>query len=176
MFWRRFCVDRTASAPVKAELMDTVDNSDFRQLRSQIESYPRLCGYYLIDLISVVDLAEEELDESDMLSRAFQHLDDQEWPAVRPTDHTWLDYRVERKIARAHTIEALVGGAAIGHTRKAMPSAKAEEFFDRFEEFFGPERHYYVGMGLGDQAYTFQSGVGIADGHLVGLLGIVDGD
>jgi hypothetical protein len=155
-----------------------LNSQEFRQLKAEIESYSRLCGYYLIDLVALPEVLGNEVEHDSFLDKVFQHFDDQEWPPPneRPTDQMWADYTQDRDSATNHVIEALVGGSSIGHTSVTIPPKKALELWCRFESLFSPSRRYYIGMGLGNSQYVFLYGAAIVDEHQAGLLWIVEND
>jgi hypothetical protein len=156
----------------------TIANQEFVELKAEIESYPRLCGHYLVDLIAIPGLPEGGVDREMFLKELFQYFDDHEWPppSGRATDQSWDDYQCDRDVATAHVVEALVGGRSIGHTDETMSHAKALEFWYRFEALLEEPRHYYTGMGLGDQEQVFLYGAVIVGSDAAGLLWIAESD
>lgn len=152
--------------------------SSFEALAKEIQSHPRLCGYYLIRLIDLTspdvtfDSPEQRLDA------IFQDLDDQAWrPAEeRPTDQLWSDYAVGAEAAKSHAIASLIGGQEIGHTRPTISRDLAVEFWCRFDAEFDQPKRYYTAHGLGDSEYVFQHGVVIVSETRAGVLGVIEND
>jgi len=104
----------------------TMSTDAFLTLKRELESYPRLAGYYLIKMIDITDLRSSNLSAEQIAEAAFQQLDDRQWPPadVRPTDQTWSDYIVDRETAARETVAALVGGPGIGHTANTIHPQK----------------------------------------------------
>ena len=50
------------------------------------------------------------------------------------------------------------------------------QLFERFESFFGLERQYYIGMGLGNPDYVFQHGFALCDATRIGVLCVAEND
>lgn len=149
----------------------------FIELKGKVLSYPRLCGYYIIDLVSIENIRCDSYEK--LLDNLFEYFDDTVWvPAEdRPSDQTWEnDYVVERDVARNHIIEALVGGHSIGHTVDTVPGDLAEDIFEVFDSLFSKKKKYYMGMGLGKPEYVFQQGIAIVDNKKAGIIWIVEND
>lgn len=156
----------------------TSKSPEFAELKAEVESYPRLSGYYIIDLVAIPGFPDHDADRENLLDELFQHFDDRDWPPPRdrPTDQTWDDYERDRQVAADHAVEALIGGPQIGHTAFTIGPAKALEFWNRFESLFSEPRHYYTGMGFGDPEHVFLHGAVIIDNHKAGILWIVESD
>lgn len=151
---------------------------DFRRLMLDIELHPRLCGHYIVGLVELDATETANTSREEILDSVFQHFDPSTWPPrqQRPQDQQWQDYRCSRQDARSHTVQALIGGRFIGHTEPAMDEATAVQLFERFETFFGPQRQYYLGMGLGEQKYTYQHGCAVGDDARLGVFCIAESD
>ncbi|MCA9270848.1 MAG: hypothetical protein KDA41_20350, partial [Planctomycetales bacterium] len=91
-------------------------------------------------------------------------------------DQTWDDYERDRVTATDHVVDALVGGGGIGHTRESISPPLARNFWLRFEAFITEPRHYYIGMGLGNQDRVFLHGAVIVGRDVAGLLWIAEDD
>lgn len=156
----------------------TLDNKAFKCLKSEIENHPRMCGYYIINIVGISNFPLDAQERGSLLNEVFEHFDDQQWPPIYEdqSEQTWDDHEVEREKARSHLIEALIGGNSIGHTIDTIPSTLAKEFWNRFESLFADSRRYYMSMGLGDPAYVFLRGVAIVDNDKAGIISIVEGD
>ena len=117
-------------------------------------------------------------NEERSLTTAFEALDDQTWtpPELRPKDQLWVDYEVDEAKARAHAIEALVGGAAVGHSRDTVPQSDASAIWKRFRALFALEARFFLGLGFGDSAYVFQQGAVVVDDEKAGCLCIIESD
>jgi len=63
----------------------------------------------------------------------------------------------------------------VGHTRDTISPEKAEEFAQRFFDFFNSPRGY-SGMVLGDPSYVFENGLLLLDDERAGLLLILEND
>ena len=151
---------------------------EFTALKRDIEAYPRLCGYYIVDLVSIRDFRVNEMPQEEILEKLVDHFDDdpkQSDPGI-VLDHEWSDYETTLDRARDHTVEALVGGQQIGHTVQTMHELTARELFDRFVAVCGPSSRFYIGLGIGDQQYVFHYGVMIVARDVAGLLWIVESD
>ena len=157
----------------------TVNDPEFLILKQAIEAHPRLCGYYIIDIISITDLRNAGVSQADILDKVIAYFDD---PAKEPhlnyvpDDSTWLDYEVGMDAARGAVIEALVGGPGVGHTHDTIPPQDAERYFNIFTALFGSERQYYVRLGIGNSEYVFQRGALVVDQQRAGILWIVEDD
>lgn len=158
--------------------MQAVMTPEFLKLKEEIESHPRLCGYYLIKLVSIAELRARSLSDEEIAELVFRDFDDQEWPPddQRPTDQSWADYIRDRNAAFEHTVEALVGGGPIGHTHVTIERPLAEVYFSRFEALFDEPRSYYTGMGFGDPEQVLVYGVSIISRTRAGLLWIAESD
>ncbi len=158
--------------------LTTLQLPEFLTLKSQITSYPRSSGYYLIDLVSIEVLTHQPLLEDEKLDLLFQHFDDQEWPPKleRPQDQSWEDYTVERSKARDHLIESLIGGNSIGHMSDTIPTSEANSIYKDFELLFSPPCKYFINMGLGSYDYVFQLGLAIVDNQRAGFIGVIEND
>lgn len=156
----------------------TSANRKFVELRSDIEKHPRLCGYYLIDLVEISGFPESGSERELFLDALFEHFDDEPWPppSERPGEGSWDDHACDRDQATVHVVEALVGGSSIGHLKNTMAPAEALELWSRFEALFVEPRRYYTGMDLGDSLYAYQYGTVVIAPNRAGLLWIVDGD
>jgi len=154
----------------------SVDSESLDQLRHTLGQYPRMHGYYLLNLVPL-PLGWRD-DEEGSLTTAFEALDDQTWapPELRPKDQLWVDSEVEEAKARVHAIEALVGGGAVGHSRDTVPQGDAFAIWKRFRDLFLPEVRFFIGLGLGDSAYVYQQGVVVVDDEKAGCLYVVEND
>lgn len=152
--------------------------NEFLNLKTAIESHKRLCGYYIIKLVDITDMRAARASDEEIGEQVFQYFDDHPWPPPeqRPSDQTWADYESEMAAARQHTLEALVGGPSIGHTKPTMTQGRAECYFERFEQLFEEPRKYYTGMAFGDARHVFSSGVAIISHKRAGVLWIVEDD
>jgi len=146
------------------------------EIRKDLSTFPRSCGYYLVKVVSL-DHARLEDDDA-VLTAAFQSLDDHEWPGeeLRPTDQRWADYAASENVAAERTIEALIGGASIGHVRETIDRTTATETWRRFRELFSPDARFFVGVALGDATYVRSEGAIIVDEAHAGCLCVVEDD
>ena len=151
--------------------MDSVE-----QLRETLGQYPRMHGYYLVNVVPLPFGWRD--DEEGSLAIAFEALDDQTWKPVelRPKDQLWVDYEVEEAKARVHAVEALIGGGAVGHSSDTVPKGDAFAIWQRFRELFSSEARFFMGLGFGDSAYVFQGGVVVLDDEKAGCLCVVESD
>jgi hypothetical protein len=156
----------------------TTNNPAFVKLKNEIESYTRLCGYYIVDLVEIPGLPDDDVDREIFLDELFQYFDDHEWapPKDRPTDQTWDDYECDRDAATDQVVEALVGGPSIGHTQNTISPAVATGLWHRFEALVSEPRHYYVGMGFGNQERVFLYGAAIVGADVAGLVWVAEDD
>lgn len=157
-------------------MVDFVDSESPRQLRRALDSYPRMHGYYLLNFVPLASGWRDEEEAS--LSAAFEALDDQPWPPpeLRPNDQRWVDYEVDEVSARAHAVEALLGGRAVGHAMDTVPEPEALKIWEAFRGLFSPDARFFTGVGLGDSAYVFQSGVVVVDDVKAGCLCVIEND
>lgn len=158
--------------------MTSIVSIAFENLKSEIESYPRLSGYYLIKLVDITDVRRSNSSEEDLIDKIFQYFDDQKWPPKeeRPADQKWADYVVDRETALSHAVQTLEAGPKKGHLRPTIEARLANLFFTRFDAMFDEPKSYYIGMGLGNQEYVFCEGVAIVSTARAGLLWVVEGD
>jgi len=156
----------------------TITNPEFVKLKDELARFPRRCGYYLFDVVSVSPIPEDDAVRDLYLDDLFRHFDDKEWPPLSdyPTDQTWDCYECGREEAATHVVEALVGGPAIGHTRKTISPDKALGLWYRFESLFTEPRRYYMRIGFGSVEMAFQHGSVIIGGGRAGLLCIAESD
>ena len=154
----------------------SVDSESLDQLRDNLERHPRMHGYYLLNFVPLP--VDWQGDEEASLTKAFEALDDQTWkpPELRPKDQLWMDYEVDEARARAHAVEALVGGGAVGHTRDTVSERDSSTIWKRFRDLFSLEARFFIGLGLGDPAYTFQHGAIVVDNQKAGCLCVIEGD
>lgn len=152
--------------------------NSFDLLKCEIESFKRLCGHYIIDLVSISAMRSAGWDDEQILDHVLQNWDDDAWPpeSQRPTNQSWADYEIDREQARSHIIEVLVGGKAIGHLNNTISAEQAALFFDRFCLHFEEPMRFFAGLGLGDPAYVFLYGIVILDAARAGILWVVEGD
>lgn len=157
--------------------LTTVDDPAFRALAAELAAHPRQCGYYLVDLVSIRALRRDGLGSEELLERVFSHFDDAEWPPMeqRP-DGRWADYAADPAAARAITIDALVGGAGVGHSVDTIPPERAAALWERFQALVPEPRTVYVGMGFGQRRYVFQQGAAIVGAEHAGVLWVVESD
>jgi hypothetical protein len=151
---------------------------EFAALKAEIESHPRLCGYYILELVSIYEWRHGGVPQETILEKLVDHFDSDPTdpnPNFVP-DQEWTDYETTRDDARGHVVESLIGGSQIGHTRETMPRSTAAEFFDRFVAVCGANPRFYIGLGLGDRTYSFQYGALIVADELAGIFWIVEDD
>ncbi len=151
---------------------------DFSGLKQDIESHPRMYGHYIVGLVELNRSKTATIEREEILDAVFQHFDPSTWPppAQRPQDQSWEDYECSGESAREHTIEALMGGHFIGHSKATMDQETASGLFERFESFFESNRKYYFGLSFGDRKYTFQHGCAMADAARIGVLCLAESD
>ena len=159
-------------------MLTEINNPEFARVEADIEAHPRLCGYYIIGLVSIRDLREDAVPQEAILEKLIDRFDDDPTeldPDFVP-DHEWTDYETTLDRAWDHIIESLVGGREIGHTRKTMSESTASELFERFVGLCGSNPRFYIGLEIGDPTYVFMYGVLIVADELAGLLWIVEDD
>ncbi|MCP4168449.1 MAG: hypothetical protein GY759_21500 [Chloroflexi bacterium] len=159
-------------------MLSKVNHPEFTALKGDIESHPRLCGYYIVDLVSIEDSRAIGMQQEGILELLVEHFDDdpnEPDPEFVP-DHEWSDYETTLDLARSHTIRALVGGKEIGHTAQTMQHPMARDLFDRFTAVCGSGPRFYVGLGIGRQEFVFQYGVMIVADDMAGIFWIVESD
>ena len=159
-------------------MLAEIDNPEFAALKADIESRPRLCGYYIVGLVLIREFRRTGVPQETILQELIDHFDDDPNdpnPDFVP-DHEWTDYETTHDDARGHVIESLVGGPQIGHTQETMSESTAAEFFDRFVAECGANPRFYVGLGIGDRTYSFMYGALIVADDLAGIFWIVEDD
>ena len=154
----------------------SVDSESLNQHRHTLGQHPRMHGYYLLNVVPLPIGWHD--DEEGSLTTAFEALDDQTWPPpqLRAQDQLWVDYQVDEAKARAHAIEALVGGGAVGHCRDTIPKGDASAIWKRFRDLFSPGARFFIGLGFGDSMYVFQHGAVLVDDEKAGCLCVVESD
>ncbi|GGJ37567.1 hypothetical protein [Deinococcus roseus] len=152
----------------------TLQIPEFLTLKREIETYPRMHGEYLIDLVSIAHLRAGGLNENDILDEVYCH-----WSGVASVED--LLYRGEGdgyEVSTQHLLETLVdglkGGAAVGHTIDSMPEQEALRFSQRFLDLFEQPRGY-MGMGITDRC-IFEHGLLLMDQNHAGLLLVLEDD
>jgi hypothetical protein len=155
-----------------------INNPEFSVLKAEVEAHRRLCGYYIIDLVSIRDLRARGESQESILEILIDRFDDESAEIDRGivTDEKWSDYEVTMDRARTHAVESLVGGPSIGHTKKTMSESTAADLFDRFVAVCGANPRFYIGLGIGNREYAFTYGVLIVADELAGILWIVESD
>lgn len=159
-------------------MLSEIENPEFAALKSDIESHPRLCGYYILGLVAVSEWRHAGVPQETILLKLVDHFDDdptESIPGFVP-DHEWSNYETTYDDARGHVVESLTGGPQIGHTRETMSRSTAAELFDRFVAVCGANPRFYVGLGIGDRKYSFMYGALIVADDLAGILWIVEDD
>lgn len=158
--------------------MERVDVRAFIALRENIESHPRLFGYYIIKLIDITELRKAGASEEEIAEEVFQQFDDKDWPPIeqRPQDESWADYLTDGTAARLHVIETLMGGPSIGHLEVTISEQQSTDYFDQFDRLFAEPKQYYMGMGFGDPAQVFSGGIAIIGPFHAGCLWVIEND
>jgi hypothetical protein len=159
--------------------MTPLELHPFVVLRRDIESHPRLSGYYIVKLVSISDLRAQHRTDEEIAEEVFRQFDDQTWPPVeqRPIDQVWADYATDRTTARNRTIEHLMGGPPFGHLNVTISESRAAEYFERFDAMFSEPKAYYVDLGFGDlKNHVFSGGVAIISSDMAGCLWVVEND
>lgn len=158
--------------------MKRINDTQFQAFRSRVEQHRRMNGYYIIDVVSISEMREAGLSDEEIMDALTDLWDDE--PADRefsvPSNQMWADYRVEFAEARTHTIEALVGGRDVGHTRDTLPDGVAGECFDQFLALFDDMPKLYIRLGIGNSQYVFNRGVVAVGESKAGILWVVEGD
>lgn len=154
----------------------SVDSELIKQLRRILEGYPRMCGYYLLNLVQLPSGWHD--DEEAFLSTVFEALDDQPWKPreMRPNDQLWVNYEVDEAEARAEVVTALVGGNEVGHIEDTIPRMEATAIWERFRGRFLADARFFTKLGLGDSNYVFQRGAVVVDEDKAGCLFVVESD
>ncbi len=157
-------------------MVGSVDSESLNQLRDTLERHPRMHGYYLLNF-EPLPLGWRGNEETS-LTKAFEALDDQTWKPAElcSEDQHWVDYEVDEARARAHAVEALVGGGAVGHTRETVPERDSSAIWKQFRDLFSRDARFFIGLGLGDPAYAYQHGAIVVDNEKAGCLCVVEGD
>lgn len=158
--------------------MKRISDMRLESLRSQLERHPRQHGYYIIDLVSIKDLRESGRTNEEIMDVLTDLWYDEpsDRVSVAQSDQTWADYRVEFAEARTHTIEALVGGRDVGHTRDTISKNVASECFDQFIAIVDDKLSFYIRLGIGNADYVFNHGVVAIGEKRAGILWVVEGD
>lgn len=146
------------------------------QLRRDLERYPRMHGYYLLNTTQLP--VDWQSDEERSLTAACESLDDHPWklPEILAQDQLWTDYEVCEAEACEHVVAALVGGNEIGHSRDTIPQEVAVSIWERFRKLFSPQARFFVRLSLGNQEYVFQRGAVVVDEVTAGCLWVVESD
>ena len=84
-------------------------------------------------------------------------------------------YEANESTARDHLVAALVGGNCIGHARDTVPESVADGLWKRSRSPPGDVR-FFLGVGLGDQAYAYQQGIVTVDNDKAGCFFVIDDD
>lgn len=152
------------------------DNPSLGRLRRELDSRPRMHGYYLLRLVDLP--AGWRADEESSLTCAFEALDDKQWEPLelRPTDQRWIDYEVDEATACDHVVAGLVGGSAVGHIKETFAPQDALDVWKAFRSLFLRDARFFCGVDLGDPAYVFREGAIIVDETRAGCLGVVEDD
>lgn len=160
--------------------------SDFEILKAEILKYPRLCGYYKIELADISDLRLKGLTQDQIIDHLYEMWADHEahvtyrqkypFPEPKPEDlPSWTNWEGEASDAIELLAYGLQGGGAVGHTVDAIAPAKAQEFAERFVNLFHSPR-MYRGLGFGDPMHVFEHGILLLDDTHAGMLLIVESD
>ena len=151
----------------------TIADDRFHALKQSIESYPRLAGYYIINMISIRHLRENGYTQEAILDAVIYYFDDD-------PQKSYPSYRYYEEVpyheAKIGIIKDLVGGNSIGHTVETMSPEVAEQYFDAFVDLFDTDRRYYVGLDIHNDEYVFWYGILVVDSDKAGILWIVESD
>ena len=75
----------------KTHVLTEITNPEFAALKADIEASPRLCGYYILGLVSIRDFRAQEISQETILETLIDHFDDdanETDPDFVP-DHEW---------------------------------------------------------------------------------------
>lgn len=160
--------------------------SEFGVLRSEILRFPRLRGYYKIEMSDISDLRVQAVSLEKILDHLYDLWGEHEalekyrqihpFPKPKPEDlPSWVDHEGDADDAVELLAYGLQGGGAVGHTIDAIPPALAQEFAERFVSFFDHPR-MFRGLGFGDPMYVFEHGIVLIDETKAGMLLIIESD
>ncbi len=152
----------------------------FKNLRSQIQSYPRQSGNYYFDFKQRTNVTAE-----DDVAQLFAQLD-----LVTISSEDWIEYEASKEVAKNWLKNALIGGSEIGHTKNTIEPTKAEDFAQNFFLLFDSNAKYYTNQlknkndetlsnafdHFGNRDHVYSYGVAIVDNKNIGIIWIVESD
>jgi hypothetical protein len=122
--------------------LQTIAEPKFVAFRSRLTQYPRMDGYYLVDIVSIESMRTAGCSQEEILDTTFEHFDDQDWPPpeARPLNIPWSADAVDSDTAERVVMRALIGGREVGHTMDTIPPDVAGFLWSEFQGFFPGSR------------------------------------
>ncbi|ULH17989.1 hypothetical protein MF271_23805 (plasmid) [Deinococcus sp. KNUC1210] len=158
------------------------------ELRAELAQYPRMDGYYQLDLVSITLLRQARMTQNEILNALYDCWAPHKaiaayrvaFPLIgtpnleeRTPEYDDYEYTVENAL-EALTYE-LKGGSGIGHLVDTISPAKAAELATRFFALFRSPQAYR-GLGLADPFFVFEQGVVLLDDERAGCLLMIESD
>jgi hypothetical protein len=165
----------------------TTPLQQFQTFTQRVLGYSRICGVYILEAAAVPESAQAGAEQEAFLRRFAAGVGFTE-PDVG--DAEWKASEVFREDALEALVEALVGGAPIGHSRWDVPPEHARPLANDFLNLFGEDARFFCAgfhAGAGAQplqpngradigGYIFSSGCVAIDRHLAAVFWILDND
>ena len=169
-------------------MLEPIHDSGLEQLKTELSKYPRMDGYYHLDLVSVAVLRQANNAQNDILTALYERWAPHDARAAYQIAHPpiqpfipseessgYEDYESTIEDALEALTYELKGGSGIGHLADTVPSEKAAELTARFFALFqGPRA--YRGLGWGNPFYAFEQGVVLVDDERAGCFMIIEND
>ena len=169
-------------------MLSSVLEGEVSRLRDALALSPRIDGIYQLELVDIRPLRTQGCSQNEILDVLYDQWVDHKAHQKQREKHpefyakttaldvtSWQDYEVKQEHALEWLTYGLRGGGGVGHTTDTISPEKAEEFAQRFFNFFSSP-HAYSGMALGDPSYVFENGLLLLDDERAGLLLILEND
>lgn len=159
-------------------MIKNIINPAFEGIIERAETYPRICGYYILGLVDISGCRLTGMSDSDITNLVVDYFhDDPRWIESGSTlEGDWDGYERSEEIAINHLLSVLVGGGPIGHSRDDMPREIALEIVDLLKSIFNGSNRYLIDLDIGDRSYVFNHGVLVLSEKMAGLVYVVESD
>jgi hypothetical protein len=158
----------------------------FETLKETVVQHERIAGVYILEAALVPSPPSIDCSLDSFLREFAAPLGFRE-PDVGEAE--WKNAEVFRDEARETIVEALVGGAEIGHSRWDVPPADAEAFADEFLVLFREDARFFCQQSLNADAqilapygradfydFIFGGGCLAVDERLAAVFWMLDSD
>ncbi|ULH18075.1 hypothetical protein MF271_24260 (plasmid) [Deinococcus sp. KNUC1210] len=160
------------------------------ELRAELAQYPRMDGYYQLDLVSIKILRQARMTQNEILKALYDRWAPHEanaayraafpfpligTPTLEQRTPEFNDYESTVENALEALTYELKGGSGIGHLADTISPVKAAELATRFFALFRSPQAYR-GLGLADPFFVFEQGVVLLDDERAACLLMIESD